>query len=161
MIIIFVLISFALGYAIAAWYQPKKSLSPKVAPPQETPAPPPAPSCLEDKIWYESELDFLFKFNETLSLNLTFQGVVQCITEAAHNFLPIERAALLVWDKNSQNLTLACSAGWDRGRGQGPLVVGLDSISGLVIRNRDVLLVPDLAQEEYLNKLKKEDFLQK
>ncbi|MFH1888929.1 MAG: ATP-binding protein [Candidatus Omnitrophota bacterium] len=120
-----------------------------------------APSSLENKIWYEAELDFLFKFNEKLSLSLSFQDAVRCIAEAAHNFLPIERTVLLTWDKNSQNFTLAYAIGWDRDRSQESLVIGKDTISGFVIHNKDVLLVSDLAHEEYLKRLNKEEYLQK
>lgn len=159
-ILISILTGLALGYAIAISYQQKKApLTQKT--PQEDAVTPPDPSSLEDKIWSEAELEFLFKFNEKLSLNLNFQDAVRCIAEAAHDFLPIERTALLTWDKRSQDLTLACAIGWERDRSQGPLVLGLDSISGFVIRNRDLLLVSDLAQDEYLSKLKKEEFLQK
>jgi len=167
MIIISILIGLALGYIIAIWYQHKKTPFPQESPqvpqesPQEDSRPPQEPSSLEDKMWYESELDFLFKFNEKLSLSLSFQDAVRCIAEAAHDFLPVERTVLLTWDKNSQNLTLACAIGWDYDRNQESLVIGKDSISGFVIRNREVLLVSDLPQEDYLNRLKKEEFLQK
>ncbi|MDD5552783.1 MAG: ATP-binding protein [Candidatus Omnitrophica bacterium] len=114
---------------------------------------------MDDKIWYEAELDFLFRFNEKLSLNLNFQDAARCITEAAHDFFPIERTALLTWDKNSKKLTLACAIGWD-GHDKEPLVVGMDSVSGFVVRNREPLLVTDFAQDDYLNKLnKKEGYL--
>jgi len=163
-IILFVSIGLVLGYAIAISCQQKKP--PLPSPPQEPPQkdhnpPQAAPSYLEDKIWYEAELNFLFKFNEKLSLSLGFQDAVQCIVEAAHDFLPIERAVLLTWDKNSQNLTLAGAVGWGHGRNQESLVIGKDSISGFVIHNRETLLVSDLTQESYLNRMKKEEYLQK
>jgi len=160
-IILFILIGAALGYTIAIGRQQKKPPLPRELPQQESSPPPPAPSCLEDKIWYEGELNFLFKFNEKLSLSLGFQDAVQCIAEAAHNFLPIERAVLLTWDKNSQNFTLACAIGWEHDRNQGPLVIGKDSISGFVIHNREALLVSDLAKDSYLSGLEKEKYLQK
>jgi len=149
------------GYAIAKVFRfAKEKPSFQIIPPPVV-TPPPDPSCLEDKIWYEAELNFMFKFNEKLSLSLNFQDAVQCIAEAAHNFLPIERAVLLMWDKNSQNFTLAYAIGWEYDRSQGPLVIGKESISGFVIRNREALLVPDLAKESYLNSLEKEGYLQK
>jgi len=158
-IILFIL-GLALGYKIAIGRQQKKvPLLQKL--PQQDPSPPSTPSCLEDKIWYEAELNFLFKFNEKLSLSLDFKDISQCIAEAAHNFLPIERTVFLTWDKNSQNLTLACAIGWVHDRNQKSLVIGKDSISGFVIHNREALVVSDLAQESYLNRLKKEEYLQK
>ncbi|MFA5256357.1 MAG: ATP-binding protein, partial [Candidatus Omnitrophota bacterium] len=85
----------------------------------------------------------------------------QCIAEAAHNFLPIERTVFLTWDKKSEEFTLASAIGWQPDRSQGSPVTGKDSISGFVIQNREVLVVTDLAQDPYLRKLKKEDYLQK
>ena len=157
------ILGLLIGYAIAkVFIFAKEKPSFQIIPQQVvSPPPPPDPSCLEDKIWYEGELNFLFKYNEKLSLSLGFQDAVQCIAEAAHNFLPIERAVLLMWDKNSQNFTLACAIGWEYGRGQGPLVIGKESISGFVVRNREALLISDLAKESYLNGLEKEGYLQK
>jgi len=161
MIIIFTLIGLAIGYTIAIRYQRKRTPLPQKLPPRQHSIPPPDSSCLEDKIWYEAELDFLFKFNEKLSMSLTFQDAVRCIAAAAHDFFPVERTVLLIWDKNSQKLTLACAIGWNHEDSGGPLVIGKDNISGFVIRNREALLVPDLAQDDYLNKMNKEGYLQK
>ena len=144
---------------LASLHQRKKTPLPQASPQQDIILPQ-NPSYLEDKIWYESELNFLFKFDEKLISAFSLQGVLQCITEAAHNFLPIERAVLLTWDKDSEKFTLACAIGWEHDRNQS-LVIGKDSISGFVIYNREVLEVSDLAQEPYLSKLKKEEYLQK
>jgi signal transduction histidine kinase len=169
-IIIFTFVGLVLGYKIAIVYQrkkkslfkklPQQDVSPQKLPQQDV-SPPQNPSYLEDKIWYEAELNFLFKFNEKLFSAFSFQDVVQCIAEAAHNFLPTERAVLLTWDKNSEKLSLACAIGWEHDRNQESLLIDKDSISGFVIHNRETLVVSDLAQESYLNKLKKEEYLQK
>lgn len=167
MIIIFTLIGLMFGYTLAIMNQRKKtSLSQKFPQqtqklPQQDAIPPQTPSYLEDKMWYESELNFLFKFDEKLISALGFQDVLQCITEAAHNFLPIERTVFLAWDKNSEKFTLACAVGWEHGRNQESLTIGEDSISGFVMRNRDTLVVSDLVQEQYLSRLNKEEYLQK
>lgn len=163
LIIVFILIGLAIGYykipAKPIKCQQKEPLPKKL--PQQEPVSPQNPSCLEDKIWYEAELNFLFKFNEKLFSAFGFQGVAQCIAEAAHNFLPIERTVLLTWDKNSEKLTLACAIGWEHDRSQEPLVIGKDSISGFVVHNREALVVSDLAQDSYLGRFKKEEYLQK
>ncbi|MFA5177197.1 MAG: ATP-binding protein [Candidatus Omnitrophota bacterium] len=161
-ILLFFLAGLALGYAITTAYQRQGALFPQKFPqPDVISSPQQNPSYLEDKIWYEAELNFLFEFNERLFLAQGFQDVLQCIAEAAHNFLPIERAVLLTWDKNSEKLTLACAIGWGEGRSREPLVVGKDSISGFVVRNRETLVVPDLAKEPYLGRLEKEEYLQR
>lgn len=161
-ILLFFLAGLALGYAIAIAYQRKGALSPRKFPqPDVISSPQQNPSYLEDKIWYEAELNFLFEFNERLFLARGFQDVLQCIAEAAHNFLPIKRTVLLTWDKNSEKLTLACTVGWGEGRNREPLVAGKDSISGFVVRNRETLVVEDLTKESYLGKLEKEEYLQR
>jgi signal transduction histidine kinase len=129
--------------------------------PQQNTDPSQNPSCLEDKIWYESELDFLFKFDEKLISAFGLQDVVRCIAEAAHDFLSVERTVFLAWDKNSEKFTLDCAIGWGHDRSQEPLAIGKNSISGFVIRNREVLVVPDLAKDPYLSTLEKEGYLQK
>ena len=166
MIIIFFLIGLLLGYTIAVLYQWKKTPLSRKPPqqnfsPKQYATPQQDPSYLEDKIWYEAELDFLFNFNEKLFSAFGFHNAVQCITETAHNFLPVERAVFIAWDKNSEKLTLACAIGWEHDRNQESLVIQKDSISGFVIRNREVLVVSDLAQNSYLNELNTEGYLQK
>ncbi|MDD5409518.1 MAG: ATP-binding protein [Candidatus Omnitrophica bacterium] len=160
MIILFLLIGILSGFMLAVSLRQKKPSQPQELPRQE-PIPQQNTSYLEDKIWYETELDFLFKFNEKLISAFGMQDAVRCITEAAHNFLSIERTVFLTWDKNSEQFTLACAMGWGRDRSQSPLVIGKDSISGFVIHNREALVVADLSRESYLNNLNKEEYLQK
>ncbi|MFA5232022.1 MAG: GAF domain-containing protein, partial [Candidatus Omnitrophota bacterium] len=160
MIILFLLIGILFGFMLAVSLRQKKPSQPQELP-QRQPVPQQNSSYVEDKIWYETELDFLFKFNEKLISAFGYQDAVRCITEAAHNFLSIERTVFLAWDKNSEQFTLACAMGWGSNRNQSPLVIGKDSISGLVIHNREALVVADLSRESYLNKLNKEEYLQK
>jgi len=160
MIILFLLIGILFGFILAVSLRQKKPSQPQGFP-QQGPIPQQNPSYLEDKIWYETELDFLFKFNEKLISAFGYQDAVRCITEAAHNFLSIERTVFLTWDKNSEQFTLACAMGWGSNRSQSPLVIGKDSISGFVIHNREALVVADLSRESYLNNLNKEEYLQK
>ena len=160
MIILFLLIGILFGFILAVSLRQKKPSQPQGLP-QQGPIPQQNPSYLEDKIWYETELDFLFKFNEKLISAFGYQDAVRCITEAAHNFLSIERTVFLTWDKNSEQFTLACAMGWGSNRSQSPLVIGKDSISGFVIHNREALVVADLSRESYLNNLNKEEYLQK
>ncbi len=157
---VFILIGLASGYAIAIAYQKKASVSPQ-KPPQQESSPQQSPSCLEDKMWYEAEMDFLFKFNEKLIAAFGLQDVIQCITEAAHDFLAVERAVFLTWDKASEKFTLAYAVGWNYDRHHGPVLIDKDSISGLVIHNREPLVVADIAQDWYLKKLRSEEYLQK
>lgn len=112
-------------------------------------------------MWYEAELNFLFNFNEKLFSALGFKDVLQFIAEAAHNFLPIECVVLLTWDKNSEKFTKAYAIGWKHDSNQESLVIDKDSISGFVIQSKETLVVPDLAKDSYLSKLKKEEYLQK
>jgi len=162
MIIVFILVGLILGYLIAFVMQRKKTplpLPPKH--PQHDIVPPQSPSYLEDKMWYEGQLDFLFKFSEKLISALNLQNIVQHITETAYNFLPVERTAFLTWDKNTAKFSLACAVGLNYDYRAKPLEIGKDSIAGHVMRNREALVVQDLEQDFYLSKLNKEEFLQK
>ncbi len=118
------------------------------------------PSYLEEKIWYESELNFLFNFAEKLISAAGAPDVIKCITEAAHNFLPIERTVFLAWNKEPETFTVAYAIGWDHNPAD-PAVIGQNSICGFAAKNRDILVVPDLAENQYLSRIKKEPFLQK
>ncbi|MFA5224910.1 MAG: ATP-binding protein [Candidatus Omnitrophota bacterium] len=160
MIILFLLTGILFGFVLAVSLRQKKPPQTQELP-QQQPVPQQNSSYIEDKIWYETELDFLFKFNEKLISAFGYQDAVRCITEAAHNFLSIERTVFLAWNKDTEKFTLACAMGWGSNRNQSPLVIGKDSISGLVIRNREALVVADLSKESYLNKLNKEEYLQK
>ncbi|MDD5505475.1 MAG: ATP-binding protein [Candidatus Omnitrophica bacterium] len=160
MAILFLLIGIFTGFILAVSLRQKKPSQPQEFP-QQQPVPQQNSSYLEDKIWYETELDFLFKFNEKLISAFDYQDAVRCITEAAHNFLSIERTVFLAWDKDSEKFSLACAMGWASDCSQGPFVIGKDSISGFVIHNREPLVVADLSKESYLNKLNKEGYLQK
>ena len=162
MIVIFALIGFVFGYTIAMVHQRKKKVIPQKLPSQELPPQDDSrrqePSYLEDKMWYEEELNFLFKFDEKLISAVSFQDVIKCITEAAHDFLPIERTLFLVWDNYLQKFGWEYSIGCEHDLNKGVLDIGIDSISGFVMRSREKLVVTDLAQNDYLRGLNKEEY---
>jgi signal transduction histidine kinase len=158
-IIIAVIVGLSIGYAIAVVYQEKQRLSPDISP--QTPPAPQNVSYLDDKMWYEAELNLLFKFSEQLSMTTDYKKVAQCIAEAVHNFLPVERSVLLMRDRDTQALVLACAIGWERAPGPDFVIQGEESISGVVMRRREALIVNDLQQDHYLKKLNKEGYLQK
>jgi len=162
MAILVLILGLAFSYAIINVFKFKKEKPFSRAIPQPVVVPPPQDNTyLEDKMWYEGQMNFLFKFNEKLISAVGLQNVVQCITEAAYNFLPIEHTVFLTWDKNTEKFTFACSFGWEHEREQESLEIDIESISGFVMRNRDTLVVQDLEKEPYLNKLNKEPYLGK
>jgi len=118
-------------------------------------------SILEDKIWYESALEFVFKFSEALSLNLERQRVIQFLMEGASNFLYVERSVLLLWDKAAEGLIVAGAIGLTQDFSQYPVLKNEESISRFVMRQRQTLIVNDLEQELYLKKINKEEYLKK
>lgn len=159
-IIFFILFGLVLGYTISIVYKRKEApLLQKL--PQQDINPPQNQSYLEDKMWYEAELNFLFNFNEKLFSALGFKDVLQFIAEAAHNFLPIECVVLLTWDNNSEKFTKAYAIGWMHDSNHESLIIDKDSISGFVMQSKETLVVPDLSKDSYLSKLKKEEYLQK
>lgn len=118
-------------------------------------------SILEDKIWYESALEFVFKFSEALSFNLERQKFIQFLTEGACNFLNVERSVLLLWDKDSEGLIVAGAVGLTKDLSQYPVLKDEDSISRFVMRQRQTLIINDLEQDDYLKRINKEEYLKK
>ena len=161
MIIISALIGFVLGCALFIALKRKKDLPhpPSISRnlPQQEVSLPSNSAYLEEKLWFETQLSFLFNFDEKLTSAVGLQEVVQCIAEAAYNFLSIDHAVLLMWHKNSEMFTIAGVIGWVCPPGY--KIIDKESISGFVIRNRQVLLVPDLDKDDYLKKLNKEEYL--
>jgi HD-GYP domain-containing protein (c-di-GMP phosphodiesterase class II) len=117
------------------------------------------PSLLEDKMQYESELEFVFKLNETLLSSLQRQMVVQHIAEAAYNFLAVERCVLLLWQKDTRRLSVGCALGCEQGLAKN--IKDEDCISRFVIQQRQPLVINDLKQEHYFDKMNKEEYLKK
>ncbi|MGD9015288.1 MAG: ATP-binding protein [Candidatus Omnitrophota bacterium] len=158
-IIIAVIVGLSFGYAIAIVYQEKQRPSLDTSP--QTPPELQNVSYLEEKIWYESELNLLFKFSEKLSITTGYKKVAQCITETVHNFLPVERSVLLIRNRDTQALELACAIGWKSASGSDFVIQNEESISGVVMRRKEALIVKDLQKDDYLKTLNKEDYLQK
>jgi putative nucleotidyltransferase with HDIG domain len=118
-------------------------------------------SILEDKLWYESALEFIFKFNEALSLSLERQKVIDFLNEGARNFLYVERSILLLWDKEALGLRVVGSTGLAKEASQYPLLKDTPSISGSVMNKKQPLVVNDLETEPYLKKINREEYLTK
>lgn len=161
MIILYVFLGLIVGYKIAeAIY--KNNMSFSARPTKKQASTFQAPSLLEDKMWYESETEFIFKFNEMLSLTLEREKVVKCIIEAAYNFLPVERSVLLLWDKDAQRLKIEGAMGWlMRDSKEYTFLKSADSISMSIIHRKEPLVVNDLEKEFYLKKINKEEYLKK
>lgn len=119
------------------------------------------PSVLEEKIRYESQMEYIFKLDEELSLTLDRGKVVQYITESAYNYLPVERAVLLLWDKDAQAFKIECALGMDINLSKAPTLKNEDSVSMLVMRQKEPLVVNNLEQDQYLNNLNREEYLKK
>ena len=159
-ILLWAFIGILIGYKISTIiYKKNLSYFYKIPKPQEDILG--KESLVEDKIWYESALEFVFRFNEGLSLNLERQRFIQFLTEGARNFLNVERSVLLLWDKESAGLIVAGAIGVTKDLTEYPVLKNKDSISGFVLRQRQALIINDLDQEPYLKKINKEDYLTK
>jgi len=158
-IILSVFLGLIVGYKVAENIYKKKTFHILQLPKTQVNNLQTTPSLLEDKIRYESELEFIFKFNETLSLTLERERVIQHITETAHNFLAVERSVLLLWHKDTQSLTIEFALGCEKELIKSPEEE--DCISRFVMRQREPLVINDLKQEHYFNKMNKEMYLKK
>ena len=91
---------------------------------------------LDNKMWYETELEFLIKFNEELSLALDYKEIAACITQAAQSFLPVGHSVLLAPDPDTRGFTVVCTAGWQSDSTRNLTVKKDESITGVVARSR-------------------------
>jgi putative nucleotidyltransferase with HDIG domain len=178
LIILSALIGLLIGYKLSSINYKKKLLSPQKQPTVLEKANIPViqdhtktlntqkdslekKSTLEDKIWYVSALEFVFKFNESLALNPDRRTIVQLINEGARNFLYVEHSVLLLWDKETSSLSVAGAAGLTKDFSQYPALKDEENISRLVMKRKEPLIINDLDEEPYFKNLNKEEYLKK
>ncbi len=118
-------------------------------------------SVVEDKIWFESALEFVFKFSEALSLNLERQSVIQFINEGTRNILYVEKCVLLLWNKETRSLRVAGTSGLSKDLRLYTDLNNQESISNFVLQQRKTLVVNDLENEAYFRKINREEYLKK
>jgi putative nucleotidyltransferase with HDIG domain len=159
-----IILSIILGFALGAIFSSaiyKKRRSPVSLPHRQKISTPVPPSLLEEKIWYQKEMEFVFNLDEKLSVTLDHQKIAQHLVEAAYNFLGLQRSILLLWDKNNDNLTIEYAAGWERSFNEPISLKDEDNISKLIVSRKGPLMINDLKNEHYFRKINKEDYLRK
>jgi putative nucleotidyltransferase with HDIG domain len=151
---------------------PPTPITPERVPPSILPSPETASlknkaavaeeEALEDKLWHEGEVEYIFSLNEQLALSLNRNKIAKCIVESVYKFLSVQKAVLLLLDKDSQELRIEYSLGIENEVANGFFLKKEESISGFVMLKREPILTNDLDKEFYLLKqLNREDYLKK
>lgn len=121
----------------------------------------PTESVLEDTLWHEQETEFVFKLNEQLSLTFERDKAAKYIVEGVDKFLYAQKTVLLLLDKNIEELKIEYTIGLEKDVIENFSLKRGESISGFVMSGKNPLIVDDLAKEDYLKKLNKEEYLKK
>ncbi len=116
-------------------------------------------SILEEKMWYEEELAFLFKLNEEMSRALDKSSIARHLVEGVRNFMNTADCVLLLEDENSGVIRIEASSGIQADSLNNFLISKGESITGKVMANKEPLLVNDLKMNSYYNSLNQEFYL--
>lgn len=167
--IIYLILGLFIGIITTRIFTPKKKIktevkiNPVLAAPKVFTAssiiPEPPPSLTEDKLWYEEEAVFFFRFNEKVYLVLEKEKICHCMLEEVHNFFNANDSALLLLNQNTGDLTVECALGSQADITKNLSLSRGQSISGLVIEKREPLLINDLQNYNYYYALNKEEYL--
>ncbi len=128
--------------------------------PVETVDTPPRESVgLEEKMWYEEELAFLFKLNEKMSLSLDKSSIARHLVEEVRNFMNTADCVLLLEDENSKEIRIEAASGSRSESLKNFFISQGESITGKVLANKEPLLVNNLKMNSYYNSINQEPYL--
>lgn len=116
---------------------------------------------LAGKIWREEEVDFIFKLAEDLSLVIKQDEVAKKIVESVHKFLYVQKTILLLLNKETDEFRISYAIGLDKEMIDNFTLKKNDSITGVVTQGKQPLIVQDLDNEYYYQKLNKEYYFKK
>lgn len=123
--------------------------------------PPAQKTQLEERLWRDEQTDFIFKLNEQMSLTLERNEIARYVVNNIQKFLFVHRCALLMFDKNTQKLTVEYALGLNEKERKDISLAVKESISGFVMERKKALMVNDLNTDDYLKKINKEPYLKK
>lgn len=116
-------------------------------------------SSLEEKMWYEEELTFLFKLNEKISLALGKNTIAAHLVEEVQRFMNTASCVLFLADDNNGDLKVEAAAGIRVDSLKGFFILKGESITGSVLNSKEPLLVNDLKKESYYESISQEPYL--
>ncbi|MFH1577613.1 MAG: HD domain-containing phosphohydrolase [Candidatus Omnitrophota bacterium] len=116
-------------------------------------------SRLEEKIWQEEETAFIFKLIEKISLSLNNREIAKYIIEEVCKFLNIQHCLLVLLDQGREKIKVKYVIGIKEDQIKDDYFKNGESISGLVIKNNEPLLINNLDNEPWFKTINKEDYL--
>ncbi len=114
---------------------------------------------LEEKMWYEEELSFLFKLNEKMSLALGKSAIAQHLAEEVQRFMNTTSCVLFLADENTGDLRIEAASGARLDSLKDFFVLKGESITGNVLASKEPLLVNDLKKNSYYDSINQELYL--
>jgi putative nucleotidyltransferase with HDIG domain len=114
---------------------------------------------LEEKMWYEEELGFLFKLNEKISLALGKSTIAAHLVEEVRRFMNTANCVLFLADENTGDLRVEAASGADAASLKDFFLLKGESITGQVLFSKEPLLVNDLKKNPYYESINHEQYL--
>jgi putative nucleotidyltransferase with HDIG domain len=114
---------------------------------------------LEEKMWYEEELAFLFKLNEKISLALGKNTIALHLVEEVQRFMNTAACVLFLADEDTGDLRVVAASGARAETLKDFLILKGESITGKVLASKEPLCVNDLKTNSYYQSLSQEPYL--
>ena len=118
-------------------------------------------SSLEDKLWHHQETEFIFKLHEYFVTTFERGKITRHIVERVANFLYVDKAILLLLDKEKNEFFIASSIGLDENTIDSFSLAYPQSVCGYAIEGGSTIVVNDFDKEPYLKKINKEPYFKK
>jgi putative nucleotidyltransferase with HDIG domain len=158
---VFVFTLIKLSSAIkASRAKPEKTTAAVIEnPPAVNPQPKQIVVGLEEKMWYEEELAFLFRLNESISLALEKSSIARHLVEEVMRFMNTNSCVLFLVDEASGDLRVESSAGARTEPLKDFFLLKGESITGKVLSGKEPLLINDLIRNSYYSSINRETYL--
>jgi putative nucleotidyltransferase with HDIG domain len=114
---------------------------------------------LEEKMWYEEELSFLFKLNEKMSLALGKNTIASVLVEEVQRFMNTTTCVLFLADEFTGDLSVEAATGSRASSLKDFFILKGESITGRVLASREPLMVNDLSKNGYYESINQESYL--
>jgi putative nucleotidyltransferase with HDIG domain len=116
-------------------------------------------SGLEEKMWFEEELAFLFKLNESISLSIGKSAIAERLVEEVKRFMNTTSCVLVIEDENTGQLKVEAASGTGIESLKNFSLNKSEGITGKVLSDKQPLLVNDLLKNSYYDSINREPYL--
>lgn len=160
--LIFTIIFVFTGFLIYKFLLKKNPVSAKKPDlfPQETVVPEHLPEQeLQTKMWLEEETSFIFRLNEKIYLASDREPIGRYIVEEVFKFMNANVCVLFLIDDKTDSLVVEHVVGSDDTDIKKTVLAKGESVTGLVLNNKEHLLINDLEKNFYYKTINKENYL--